>query len=171
MLYPDSTDMLDPSGNKEVKQELDECKENITANLQKDIDVLASSEQQIEQLAGPIEMYESTKCWSALEHIFTHTFSRSRNSVRKALKEIENPRKALFQIYNTMGHLIAQLEEMLGSMGSGDESRIEDGEGLQGDNKDELALSMVKLYKGETLLELTERWRFSMFYDFATSSF
>lgn len=54
-----------------------------------------------------------------------------------------------------MGELIAQLGEMLGSMGSGDETQVEDSETDQ-----DLALSLVKLYKGETLLELTERWRF-----------
>jgi inositol-hexakisphosphate/diphosphoinositol-pentakisphosphate 1-kinase len=45
-------------------------------------------------------------------------------------------------------------------MGSGDEERIEGGEGLMGEDEDDVALSGVKLYKGETLLELTERWRF-----------
>jgi inositol-hexakisphosphate/diphosphoinositol-pentakisphosphate 1-kinase len=65
-----------------------------------------------------------------------------------------------------MGVLISQLEDMLGSMGSGDELRME-GEGLKGDNDEDFALSGVKLYKGETLLELTERWRFiyDRFYD------
>jgi hypothetical protein len=64
------------------------------------------------------------------------------------------------QIYDTMGKLIRQLDEMLVSIASGDEKRIEGGEGLKGDEVDDLALSGVKLYKGETLLELTERWRF-----------
>ncbi|KAL3906838.1 MAG: hypothetical protein SGARI_003824 [Bacillariaceae sp.] len=68
---------------------------------------------------------------------------------------------------------------MLGMMGSGDEMRNEGGEGLKGESDDDMALSIsgayirtfltflsialrsgVKLYKGETLLELTERWRF-----------
>lgn len=48
--------MLDPSGNKEVKIELDECKEKITANLQRDIDVSVASEEDLEQLVGPKEM-------------------------------------------------------------------------------------------------------------------
>lgn len=48
--------MLDPSGNKEVKIELDDCKERITANLQRDIDIEAASEEDLEQLAGPKEM-------------------------------------------------------------------------------------------------------------------
>lgn len=47
---------------------------------------------------------------------------------------------------------------MLGLMASDVENRIEGGEGLKGDEVDE-ALSGIKLYKGETLLELTERWR------------
>lgn len=48
--------MLDPSGNKEVKLELDVCKEKITANLQRDIDINTASEVDLEQLAGPKEM-------------------------------------------------------------------------------------------------------------------
>lgn len=59
-----------------------------------------------------------------------------------------------------MGYLIEQLDEMLGLVGSGDEKRIEGGEGLKGEHDNDLALSGVKLYKGETLLELTERWKF-----------
>lgn len=77
-----------------------------------------------------------------------------------ALRAIRNPRKALNAIHQIMGELIAQLEEMLGLMGSGDETRIEGGEGLKSEADADLALSGVKLYKGETLLELTERWRF-----------
>lgn len=48
--------MLDPSGDKEVKTELDECKENITAHLQRDVDVTTLSESELEVLAGPGEM-------------------------------------------------------------------------------------------------------------------
>jgi inositol hexakisphosphate/diphosphoinositol-pentakisphosphate kinase len=81
-------------------------------------------------------------------------------AMRDALAEVGNPRKTLRMIYETMGSLIEQLEDMLGMMGSGDEKRIEGGEGLKGDSDDDMALSGVKLYKGETLLELTERWRF-----------
>ena len=64
------------------------------------------------------------------------------------------------EIYKTMGGLIEHLEEMLGMMGSGDEMRMEGGEGLKGEHEGDIALSGVKLYKGETLLELTERWKF-----------
>lgn len=130
--------MLDPSGNKDVKKELDECKEKITANLQRDIDITTAGEDDLSQLVGPPQL----------------------TSLRSALQEIGNPRKVLKQIHETMGELIAQLEEMLDDMGSGDEKRIEGGEGLQGPVNDDVALSGVKLYKGETLLELTERWRF-----------
>lgn len=94
-----SMHMLDPSGNKEVKMELDECKENITANLQKDIDVENASIEEREQLVGPQEL----------------------TSLHKALKAIGNPRKTLIKIHEIMGELIDQLEEMLGMMGSGDE--------------------------------------------------
>jgi inositol hexakisphosphate/diphosphoinositol-pentakisphosphate kinase len=133
-----SMHMLDPSGNKEVKMELDECKEKITENMQRDIDVKTAKEADLEQLVGPPEL----------------------DSLRDALCKLGNPRKMLFQIHQTMGLLISQLEEMLGAMGSGDEKRIEGGEGLQNTTDDDVALSGVKLYKGETLLELTERWRF-----------
>lgn len=130
--------MLDPSGNKSVKKELDECKVRITANLQKDIDVDKATQEELEELVGPQDL----------------------TSLHRALKEVGNPRKNLMKIHNLIGELIEQLEEMLGMMGSGDEKRIEGGEGLKGDNEDDVALSGVKLYKGETLLELTERWRF-----------
>jgi inositol hexakisphosphate/diphosphoinositol-pentakisphosphate kinase len=133
-----SMHMLDPSGNKEVKMELDECKEKITENMQRDIDVKTAKEADLEQLVGPREL----------------------DSLRDALGKLGNPRKMLFQIHETMGLLISQLEEMLGAMGSGDEKRIEGGEGLQNTTDDDVAISGVKLYKGETLLELTERWRF-----------
>lgn len=132
----ESIHMLDPSGNKEVKRELDECKHKVNVNLQRDIEISETSISEHEQIVGPAEI----------------------SSLHEALKMVDNPRKTLEKIYNTMGELIAQLEEMLGLICSGDENQL-DGEGLQGDEQD-LALSGVKLYKGETLLELTERWRF-----------
>ena len=52
-----------------------------------------------------------------------------------------------------------QLDEMLGELLSGDEEVIEGGEGLKGKEGHDEALSGIKLYKGETLLELTERWK------------
>ena len=51
-----SMHMLDPSGNKDVKKELDECKEKITANLQRDIDVRTASEEELSQLIGPRQL-------------------------------------------------------------------------------------------------------------------
>jgi inositol hexakisphosphate/diphosphoinositol-pentakisphosphate kinase len=139
----ESIHMLDPSGNNEVKRELDLCKEKVNLNLQRDLDVATLSEAENEQLVGPPEM----------------------TSMHAALRSVGNPRRSLFKIHNTIGELLAQLEEMLGLMASGDENQL-DGEGLQGDEHN-LALSGVKLYKGETLLELTERWRFihSRMYD------
>lgn len=133
-----SLHMLDPSGDKEVKSELEECKDRIKNNLQRDINIETATEEELEELVGPAEF----------------------SSLRDNLSKVGNPRKALFQIYETMGHLLSQLEEMLGDMGSGDEKRIEGGEGLKTEDEDDVALSGVKLYKGETLLELTERWRF-----------
>ncbi len=70
----------------------------------------------------------------------------------------QNPRKTLIAIHSTIGQLVEQLDEMLGELLSGDEEVIEGGEGLKGKDTDE-ALSGIKLYKGETLLELTERWK------------
>ena len=135
----ESIHMLDPSGNKEVKMELDECKEKININMQRDIPFGVTSEDEHEGLVGPASL----------------------KSLHEAYKKIQNPRKTLFDIRKTIGELIGQLEEMLGLMASGDENQL-DGEGLAG-KENELALSGVKLYKGETLLELTERWRFIYF--------
>lgn len=72
-----------------------------------------------------------------------------------------------------MGELLSQLDEMLDALGSGDETRNEGGEGLKGEDDQDLALSGVKLYKGETLLELTERWRFiyDKLYDSETDTY
>jgi inositol hexakisphosphate/diphosphoinositol-pentakisphosphate kinase len=130
--------MLDPSGDKDAKLELDECKEKITANLQQDIDYREMSQEDRERMVGPSVL----------------------TSMHDALAEIGNPRKTLMDIHKTMGSLIEQLEEMLDLMGSGDEMRMEDGEGLKGETEEDAALSGIRLYKGETLLELTERWRF-----------
>jgi inositol hexakisphosphate/diphosphoinositol-pentakisphosphate kinase len=133
-----SMHMLDPSGNTEVKTELEDCKGKITANLQRDLDIQTASQEDLEQLVGPKEL----------------------SALRSALRNVGNPRKTLFAIHRTMGDLLVELDEMQGAMGSGDELRIEGGEGLRGAEDDDVALSGVKLYKGETLLELTERWRF-----------
>lgn len=133
-----SMHMLDPSGNKEVKMILDEIKDKITAHLQREIDVNAANEEDLEQLVGPKDLV----------------------SLRDALQKIGNPRVALDKIYETMRELISQLSDMLGELASGDERRGDGGEGLKGESEVDLALSGVKLYKGETLLELTERWRF-----------
>jgi len=163
--------------------ELDDCKERITANLQRDIDVDNASKEDLEQLVGPEEL----------------------TALHRAIRRVKNPRKTLFAIHETMGELIAQLDEMLGAMGSGDEKLIEGGEGLKGDPDVDTALSGVVLYKGETvgtyekkrrvsnkmpkttcdthcwflfvrssqLLELTERWRFiyDRLYDSETDRF
>jgi inositol-hexakisphosphate/diphosphoinositol-pentakisphosphate 1-kinase len=130
--------MLDPSGNKEVKMILDDIKDKVTANLQRDIDVNQANEEDLDLLVGPKESV----------------------SLRDAIRRIGNPRKALDKIYETMRELIEQLSEMLEEMASGDERRMDGGEGLKGESEIDSALSGVKLYKGETLLELTERWRF-----------
>jgi len=109
--------------------ELDDCKERITANLQRDIDVDNASKEDLEQLVGPEEL----------------------TALHRAIRRVGNPRKTLFAIHETMGELISQLDEMLGAMGSGDEKLIEGGEGLKGDPDVDTALSGVVLYKGETV--------------------
>jgi inositol hexakisphosphate/diphosphoinositol-pentakisphosphate kinase len=134
----DSLHMLDPSGNKEVRKELDQCKERINVNLQQDVNYEKLTLAEREELVGPA----------------------SSVSLHEGLRKVGNPRKTLFNIHETIGELLLQLDEMLGVMASGDENRIEGGEGLKGEDDHEMALSGVKLYKGETLLELTERWRY-----------
>jgi inositol hexakisphosphate/diphosphoinositol-pentakisphosphate kinase len=128
-----SMHMLDPSGDKDAKLELDECKEKITTNLQEDIDWREMTEEDRIRMVGPPQL----------------------TAMRDALAEVGNPRKTLMMIYTTMGSLIEQLEEMLGLMGSGDEKQIEGGEGLKGSNDEDVALSGVKLYKGETLVSFS----------------
>ena len=146
--------MLDPSGNKEVKAELDICKEKITANLNRNIDVVDANEEDLEHLIGPEEL----------------------TSLRRALLELVNPREALFKIHETMKLLLSQLDEMVGGLTSGEEFLLrnnEQGEGIRTDGDADLVLSGVKLYRGETLLELTERWRFiyDRLYDESTDKF
>jgi len=80
------------------------------------------------------------------------------HSLNHAFDKLNNPRKTLFRIHNLIGELTSQLDEMLGVMASEDEDIIEDGEGRRGTGEE--ALSGIKLYKGETLVELTERWKF-----------
>jgi inositol hexakisphosphate/diphosphoinositol-pentakisphosphate kinase len=75
-----------------------------------------------------------------------------------SFSNLQNPRKTLIAIHSTIGQLVDQLDEMLGELLSGDEEVIEGGEGLKGKEGHE-ALSGIKLYRGETLLELTERWK------------
>lgn len=147
-----SMHMLDPSGDKDAKLELDEYKEKISVHLQEDIDWEDMTEEDRVRLVGPPEV----------------------TSLRNALAKVGNPRKTLRSIYETMGTLIAELEEMLGKcMDSGGEGNC-DAVIPKGDNEDaDAQLSGVKLYKGETLLELTERWRFiyKRLYDAETDKF
>lgn len=129
--------MLDPSGNKEVKKELDACKFEINKQLQQDINVRKTKLEVLESIVG----------------------SRRLTSLHKALKLVDNPRKTLFTMRDVIGELLEQLEDMLGGLTSDMENKFEGGEGLQCDEEDDETLSGIKLYKGETLLELTERWR------------
>lgn len=148
-----SMHMLDPSGDKDVKLELDECKEKISMNLQEDIDWRDMTEEDRVRLVGPPNI----------------------TSMREALARVRNPRKTLQSIYETMGTLIKELEDMLhGSKCGADEKIPEDGEIPHRESEDaDAQLSGVTLYKGETLLELTERWRFiyERLYDTETDTF
>ena len=148
-----SMHMLDPSGDKDVKLELDECKEKISMNLQEDIDWQEMTEEDRVRLVGPPNIA----------------------SMRDALERIGNPRKTLRNIYDTMGTLIKELEDMLnGSKCGSDEKASDEGEIPHRESEDaDAQLSGVKLYKGETLLELTERWRFiyERLYDTETDTF
>jgi len=124
--------MLDPSGNKEVKEELEHCKERIGQNLQRDMHVSSTDRTQLESIVG-------------------HS---SLTAIHKALHSVGNPHQTLFKIRNLIGELIKQLDEMLDEQPGSDESK---------DQSEQETLSAIKLYKGETLLELTERWRFLYF--------
>jgi len=79
-------------------------------------------------------------------------------SVHKALRRVGNPRETLFAIRETIGELLKQLDEMLCQIGV-DENANVGGEGLRSTGEEDEALSGIKQYKGETLLELLERWR------------
>ena len=146
----DSIHMLDPSGNKEVKRELEICKKKINENLQRDVDFDKTSVEEHEQIVGPVEL----------------------TSIHTALREVKNPRKALFAIRAVVGELLEQLDEMLGLLTSCDESNPE-GTDREGGESGALSAVHIKLYKGETLLELTERWRllYRKFYDEDTDTF
>jgi hypothetical protein len=68
--------------------ELDDCKEKITANLQRDIDVSQASEEDLEHLVGPKEI----------------------TSLRLAIREVGNPRKTLFMIHKISKSTLFSLE-------------------------------------------------------------
>jgi inositol hexakisphosphate/diphosphoinositol-pentakisphosphate kinase len=133
----DSLHMLDPSGNKAVKEELEACKKEVNRKLQQDFDINRSDRNRMEEIVGPREL----------------------TSLYVALRKVGNPRKTLFAMRDAIGDLLCQLDEMIGHMTSDMENKHEDGEGLVNDEDGTEALSGIKLYKGETLLELTERWR------------
>ncbi len=129
--------MLDPSGNKEVKKEMEACKVEVNRNLQQDFDIDKVDERKVEGVIGPPDM----------------------KSLHNALHQVGNPRKTLFAIRDAIGKLLEQLDEMLGVLTSDMENKLEGGEGLRGDEDIDEALSGIRLYRGETLRELTERWR------------
>lgn len=132
----DSLHMLDPSGNKEVKKELEACKLKVNHKLQEDYEYKSTTIQEHESILGPSHL----------------------TSLHKALKAINNPRTTLFSIRQTIAELLGQLDDMLGLMANDKGSRSE-GENDKVGREGNETLSGIKLYKGETLLELTERWR------------
>ncbi|GMH48361.1 hypothetical protein TL16_g00275 [Triparma laevis f. inornata] len=136
----ESVHMLDPSGNKEVKVALEACKEKLHKQLQLDYDFDKAKVGECDVLEQMGVVSESS-------------------SMYEALKNLRNPRTCLFSIHKTIGELLEQLDDMLGLQGSGAEEQNEEGEGLKAGRREDEALSGIKLYKGETLLELTERWR------------
>ena len=136
----DSMHMLDPSGNKEVKVALEKCKTIIHSKLQADVNFsdLALEDPLLTDLG----------------------IVSSESSLFSALNELKNPQQRLHEIRGIIGELLQQLDDMLTQTGSGDEETVnEEGEGLKAHLKEEEGLSGIKLYKGETLIELTERWR------------
>jgi inositol hexakisphosphate/diphosphoinositol-pentakisphosphate kinase len=126
----DSLHMLDPSGNKAVKLELDACKEKVSKELQVDFDYQIASVNEREHVVGPREL----------------------TSVHQALKRVGNPRKTLFSIRDVIGELVQQLDAMLEVMPGNVEERYEGGEGLLGEYEGDEALSGIKLYKGKFFL-------------------
>ena len=134
----ESMHMLDPSGNKEVKAALETCKSTIHKQLQVDVD--------FDDIGVDDGVMREMGVVSQSSSMYT------------ALKELGNPRSRLFEIHKGIGELISQLDDMLGLFGSAEEHN-EEGEGLKAHLKEDEALSGIKLYKGETLVELTERWR------------
>ena len=53
IFLPHHSSQLDPSGNKEVKKDLDKCKEMINLNMQKDVEYDKMSREERESLVGP----------------------------------------------------------------------------------------------------------------------
>lgn len=149
-----------------MTQDLDRCKEMINLNMQRDVDYDKMTDEERESLVGPVRLASLHR---ALKEIGVSYFQMmSPDSFYLHMLPIsliilfsfylQNPRKTLIAIHSIIGQLVEQLDEMLGELLSGDEERIEGGEGLKGKEGHE-ALSGIKLYKGETLLELTERWK------------
>jgi len=88
----------------------------------------------------------------------------SAKSLHSALKKVRNPKQRLYEIHGIIKDLLEQIDNMLEEQAKNvaeAEEVHEGGEGLKGckiDNND--ALSGIKFYKGESLVELVERWRF-----------
>lgn len=118
-----SMHMLDPSGNKEVKEELEACKLEVNEQMQKSFNVANATEEQLEAAVGPKELV----------------------SMRNALIAVGNPQNKLFAIHNKIGELLVQLDDMLGIMASDVEVKHEGGEGLKGgeDEEDEALCGYV----------------------------
>jgi inositol hexakisphosphate/diphosphoinositol-pentakisphosphate kinase len=92
-----SRQMLDREGNREIKQEMDRCKEHLHL-LQRDTEM---SEELVHLIAPD--------CSSA---------------AKKAMMDIENPVKALQRMHSLIGHLCDQLRELIRIHGEFDSNEI-----------------------------------------------
>lgn len=145
-----------------MEKDLDKCKEAINSNMQKDVDYDKMTKEEREMLVGPERLASLHRALKEVGVSFFIIFLFTTTSTMVLIITIslsQNPRKTLIAIHSRIGQLVEQLDEMLGELLSGDEEVIEGGEGLKGKEGHDEALSGIKLYKGETLLELTERWK------------
>ena len=137
----DSLHMLDHTGHTAVEADLKKCKDRISILMTQDINYADMTKEMRESLVGP-------ECLVSLH---------------RSLKKIGNPRKALAAIYSTIGNLCLELEVMFGGI----EEDVVEGGHRHSFHQHQEVLSGIKLYKGESLQELYDRWTFvqDKFYD------
>ncbi|KAL7547294.1 hypothetical protein ACHAWF_010619 [Thalassiosira exigua] len=141
---------LDPSGNKEVKNDLDKCKEQINANMNRDVDYSAMTVEECESLAGP----GLARNWHEFNLLLICAIYPSL------------PIHTAFCLTNCriLGRPWSPFTQRLASLWCNLTKCLESScletkrSGLKAKEGHE-TLSSIKLYKGETLLVLTERWK------------